>query len=511
MLRNRNMPIADLGSHLSVIGRMVRLSRWFTRGWTLQELIAPGLLRFFDSSWNYLGNRDSELRGLVSDCTNIDSTIMGNPRALRDLSIAKRMSWMATRQTTRAEDQAYCMLGIFGVHMPLLYGEEDMAFIRLQEELIRRYHDHSLLICAASSISFSRRILATSARMFAGSTRVENDHTFRENFPGSPYTLTNDGLRINLPLIRTNVEVQAYSGVVYLAVLGCRIGQSSIGLVLVRDTRSSHAEALDQIFYICKYDLSGHGIVAATEIGSAIVLMLGEIAITAKMHSILIAEPDHQFSKHQSDPSSGFCWLRYDLALQYDSASPGLVSEHTIAKNRPSVLPHMIQLHRSSVSEGLAVIKFVLTDNEDFAVAVLLPALHGSSTKRSGIQGMLAVIPANCAVDNDQFQDFANKLHAREDLDRMNTFAENVSCGNSVPRPFEREEVLEASTKVKDQIIELWYKTAVGALKHGQSIITLRIRDDQKPDLGRRRELSDGTSECCEQKDGERLISGFVR
>ncbi|KAF4927088.1 Vegetative incompatibility protein HET-E-1 [Colletotrichum viniferum] len=125
-------------------------SRWFTRGWTLQELIAPPELMFFDMNWKYIGTK-IDLAAFISEKTKVDirTLISGDwPGA----SIARRMSWASTRQTTRPEDMAYCLLGLFGVHMPLIYGEGPKAFVRLQEEILKESDDYSILAWNASEL-----------------------------------------------------------------------------------------------------------------------------------------------------------------------------------------------------------------------------------------------------------------------------------------------------------------------------------------------------------------------
>jgi len=118
-------------------------SRWFTRGWTLQELIAPHKLELISSDWTVIGDRSSMALEL-SDITGVDETVFerggsvfwedgGVNARLRKFSIATRMRWASKRETTRAEDMAYCLMGIFDVNMPLLYGEGSAkAFRRLQ-------------------------------------------------------------------------------------------------------------------------------------------------------------------------------------------------------------------------------------------------------------------------------------------------------------------------------------------------------------------------------------------
>ena len=127
-------------------------SRWFKRGWTLQELIAPSRVQFFNEDWLPIGTRES-LAQRISDITRIDLQLLlrsgdseGSLRVgLATTSVATRMSWAAGRETTREEDLAYCLLGIFDVNMPLLYGEGKKAFFRLQEQIVKKSNDQSIL------------------------------------------------------------------------------------------------------------------------------------------------------------------------------------------------------------------------------------------------------------------------------------------------------------------------------------------------------------------------------
>lgn len=109
-----------------------RKSRWFTRGWTLQELIAPKSVEFFSKSWEPLGNKAS-LITIIHEITQIpDEALQGVQ--LSNFSITERMSWAERRETARKEDQAYSLLGIFDVYMPLIYSEgKEHAFTRLRE------------------------------------------------------------------------------------------------------------------------------------------------------------------------------------------------------------------------------------------------------------------------------------------------------------------------------------------------------------------------------------------
>ena len=129
-------------SDVSEPGELER-SRWFTRGWTLQELLAPSHVRFYSNKWESLGMRYTLSRS-ISDVTGIDEVYLTQEREVSRASVAQRMSWAAKRQTTRVEDVAYSLLGIFNINMPLLYGEGENAFIRLQQEIIRVNEDQSI-------------------------------------------------------------------------------------------------------------------------------------------------------------------------------------------------------------------------------------------------------------------------------------------------------------------------------------------------------------------------------
>ncbi|KAI0672185.1 hypothetical protein C8Q78DRAFT_732543 [Trametes maxima] len=110
-------------------------SRWFTRGWTLQELIAPQAVVFLSKDWRYIGTKITLLNAL-SDITYIPTDILSHRKPLTQYSVAQRFSWASERDTTKEEDAAYCMMGLFGVYMPILYGEGGNAFVRLQEHIL---------------------------------------------------------------------------------------------------------------------------------------------------------------------------------------------------------------------------------------------------------------------------------------------------------------------------------------------------------------------------------------
>jgi hypothetical protein len=115
-----------------------RKSRWFTRGWTLQELIAPRLVDFFSSEGRRLGSKLS-LESKISEITSIANRALRGD-ALSNFSIKERRSWAEHRYTTIEEDEAYCLIGIFDVSMVPNYSERrDQAFRRLEDEIHRTY------------------------------------------------------------------------------------------------------------------------------------------------------------------------------------------------------------------------------------------------------------------------------------------------------------------------------------------------------------------------------------
>jgi hypothetical protein len=166
-------------------------SAWFTRGWTLQELLGPSTLFFLDCRWEMIGTK-VDLSAEVSVATGIPEKYKSN---LHTASVAMKMSWASKRETSRVEDMAYCLLGIFDINMPLLYGEGKKAFLRLQLEIIKKSDDESIF--AWTFRKPCSGLLATWPDSFEDSGditgRVQYDE-FRR-----PYSMTNTGLEFHVP------------------------------------------------------------------------------------------------------------------------------------------------------------------------------------------------------------------------------------------------------------------------------------------------------------------------
>ncbi|KAG4436434.1 hypothetical protein IFR05_008089 [Cadophora sp. M221] len=187
--------LSDLKSGPNVSERL-KNCRWFTRGWTLQELIAPRRVRFYDGNWDYVGSKHRYATE-ISSITNIGRELLLGTKEPAHYSIATRMSWAAHRQATRIEDRAYCLLGLFDVNMPMLYGEGMRAFGRLQEEIIKRSNDMTIFAWTQPEGQpevVSGALFAPSPACFAQSGDI---YGFDRQFSDLEFALTNKGLRID--------------------------------------------------------------------------------------------------------------------------------------------------------------------------------------------------------------------------------------------------------------------------------------------------------------------------
>ncbi|KAI0329671.1 HET-domain-containing protein [Cubamyces sp. BRFM 1775] len=240
-------------------------SEWHRRGWTLQELLAPRIVLFVSAEWQLIGSK-LELAGLIQRATHIPRSVLTFERRVADCSVACRMSWAASRETTKVEDQAYSLLGIFGVNMPTTYGEGSYAFIRLQREILKNIHDQTIFawgtVLERHSFSFFGRSVSTanlredpfpvpdsSPQYLLAASPKEFEHSadFRpicwQQFlsrlgrsieePNPIYTATSSGIRTRLPLlpvIATDYQTNLPS---HLAILACERDSNTEGTQLV--------------------------------------------------------------------------------------------------------------------------------------------------------------------------------------------------------------------------------------------------------------------------------------
>lgn len=189
-------------------------SEWWHRGWTLQELIAPQQVSFYDCNWQRIGDkRVGRMATLVSRVSGIPRNVLASGEARFEYSAAQRMSWAAGRETFRVEDEAYSLLGLFGVEMPLIYGEGTKAFRRLQQTIMEREGEETILAFSYRSpkdgaISASPPLgkFAPKPELFAPSwgTRQGNVGIVHE-WQQTPPIFTIWGLKLDCNALRTQV------------------------------------------------------------------------------------------------------------------------------------------------------------------------------------------------------------------------------------------------------------------------------------------------------------------
>jgi hypothetical protein len=209
----------------------LRKSQWFTRGWTLQELLAPSSIVFFDKDWVDIGTKVS-LEEIISEITGIDD--FAN---FETACVAQKMSWAAKRETTRVEDKAYCLLGLFDVNMPPLYGEGEKAFTRLQLEILKTSDDESIFAWYEQVESIEgyfirpplTGLLASSPKQFqySGGIRpiqTKDHHNGLNVGEDHPFSMTNKGLHISLPLIPDNIGKDMFIAPLKCSLIGEKAG-----------------------------------------------------------------------------------------------------------------------------------------------------------------------------------------------------------------------------------------------------------------------------------------------
>ncbi|CAH0054339.1 unnamed protein product [Clonostachys solani] len=184
-------PGASRAKKLEAIGQ----SRWFSRGWTLQELIAPKKRHFYDDNWEVIPG-GADLLQTLAQAGNLPVTILEDRNQLPNISIADRMVMASKRTTTRGEDMAYCLFGIFDVNLPILYGEgAKKAFRRLQLEIMATSpFDQSIFAWRADRPDSG--LLASSPSDFADTPSIM--HWVSKSF--IPFSMTNVGLSISCTL-----------------------------------------------------------------------------------------------------------------------------------------------------------------------------------------------------------------------------------------------------------------------------------------------------------------------
>ncbi|KAJ9661385.1 hypothetical protein H2198_001953 [Neophaeococcomyces mojaviensis] len=168
-------------------------SEWFERGWTLQELIAPKTVWFYNHDWESIGEK-TDLVTVLSNVTGIPAGVLSGDISPQSCSVAQRMSWVAKRKTKRIEDRAYGLVGLFDVSLQSIYGEREKAFRQLQEQIVKRYNDdHSIFAWRMENDEEYSGLFAPSPDSFYNSRYVVAQM-------GSPEFLhDNRGISLELP------------------------------------------------------------------------------------------------------------------------------------------------------------------------------------------------------------------------------------------------------------------------------------------------------------------------
>ncbi|KAL1942859.1 hypothetical protein VTO73DRAFT_5099 [Trametes versicolor] len=249
------------------LGSAFRESQWHQRGWTLQELLAPSVVVFLSANWNIIGTKHT-LATLLEEITKVDREVLTGRRPLDQVSVACRMSWASPRKTSREEDEAYSLLGIFGVNMRTNYGEGGHAFIRLQQEILKQIPDQTIFAwghvlsqrkfsfnCDAliadrttrgpqtaskETASLDQYLLAPSPKLFKGSSNLVALpwDEFMQLFGAPPshrptYTITPYGVRAHLPLLSVNIDNAQTKVPTRVVLLACKDSRHNGLMVLI--------------------------------------------------------------------------------------------------------------------------------------------------------------------------------------------------------------------------------------------------------------------------------------
>ena len=311
----------------------LRNSNWFCRGWTLQELVAPKTVVFFSNQWQPLGSKRT-LAPRTVEITGIDYDILVHVKPLNEVSASSRISWAAKRRTTRTEDEAYSLLGLLGIEMPISYGEGRVAFLRLQEKIAERTpHDASVFVWGPilheqqltsgslvlstsppiSSIPTSSQpcLLAAAPKDFLWSSRTNHfsPKVLLRSLGGEAehiqgFTQTAFGFFARLPLL----PLLSQGAHTYITLLPCNDSEERILGVLLR---SSAELSQANIFYVAT--------VAVGDLHPAHITALSKETINSFRASLRIA--DVYISHRLPVRSAGFLEARLHATLSHGRGS----------------------------------------------------------------------------------------------------------------------------------------------------------------------------------------------
>ena len=296
--------------------RQLLSSSWFDRGWTLQELIGPKTMIFCNHDWHIIGTR-IELIAELSHKTKIPDSVLRHATKPSACSVAQRMSWAAERITTRVEDRAYSLMGLFDVYMPMIYGERERAFLRLQQHIIQKSKDESIFAWCTEFPGNSK----TYSGLFAPSPSayVHCSEIIQTRGSGG-FSEVNGELSIPL-------QIAAHSMETYLALLHCTHRAKPDDNVSILITPTS-----DEAIYVRVRDVgdAGHTLIPSTH-----------QARFAKQQIRVLVDP----TEPPVNVFNGF-WLR---TLQ----PPGYAQHEAVVLSN-SRAPGADYVYQHEVSQGLA-------------------------------------------------------------------------------------------------------------------------------------------------------------
>ncbi|QIX02555.1 hypothetical protein AMS68_008072 [Peltaster fructicola] len=321
-------------------------AEWFTRGWTLQELLAPEYTTFFDQDWEKIGNRDT-LTVKISRATGIPVYILRDPGLIPRQSIAARMSWAAGRKTTKIEDRAYSLLGLLGVHMPIIYGEQEASMARLQRLLLDR-NDETLFAWSSAAEGY-HGFLAPSPDAFAGSGRLEPTQTYE--LGRHPFKSTDAGIRL------TTEYLLPYTADVWVVPINCGSDGRRVGLFLRLLRRLPGG-----MTHFIRVQVDGEGIASAT-----LIARLAERQ-SAQERKIFLPHPASQVieSSLSAERINGFR-IGMSLKRHLDSEMPNESSRWTKTNDFPWSKCGQSKYHLHASLRGNKQIRgFVLGFDRDY-------------------------------------------------------------------------------------------------------------------------------------------------
>lgn len=304
-------------------------SRWFRRGWTLQELLAPGVVEFYSATWSRLGTKSS-LAKQIEKITCVDSEFLLDRRTISTAWMGTKLGWAAFRETTREEDIAYCLLGLVQVNMPMLYGEGPRAFYRLQLEILKQTRDHTVFtwepgLVSAGPLKTAAKdqwgLLAPSPDMF-GTDRASALTPFvsHEELRQLTHEMTNIGIRLTLPCIRQN------DGRV-LAILSCQDGYGRcIGVPLQENEHKHYARIPGSILPLVTEEMARSAELVHMYVTARTSLQVPKSIFTYNLHVARVGIWDVPDGVVDVDWTSSI--LKYEQQVQHSLSNPTEQERH---------------------------------------------------------------------------------------------------------------------------------------------------------------------------------------